>query len=384
MRAKVVEITPHGVGGVAVLDVCGADLLSRLETLAGRALPKPGEVHFVRLIRDRDGAAELLDEGLLVGRGSEGLSERIEVHLHGSRAVIQAVREALVDPQGSGHTRDATVGDSLEVRYRGLAAAAPTILGARLALSQLEGPRVLATALDALLEEPLEAARTAGRMLASHGRYGPLFHPQRIVLAGPTNAGKSTLLNLLAGEELALVSSIAGTTRDTVLGRVVVDGWPLIVVDTAGERDADTVGPIERAGQVLARDVAARADAVLWLVQACAKGSHRDAPSCATGPPEIVLHTRSAEGLGGDHKDWPPGHVATIEEPEHALKVVGESLRQTLHLPPLADLERRVQGGNPPPIPLDDDLRSVLKRVAGAESDSRELGAALDSLRALM
>jgi tRNA modification GTPase len=85
----------------------------------------------------------------------------------------------------------------------------------------------------------------------------------RIVVAGPPNAGKSTLINVLASRDVALTSTIAGTTRDLVEASVVLDGLPCILVDSAGLREG--ADPIERAGIARARDAIAAADLCLWL-----------------------------------------------------------------------------------------------------------------------
>ncbi len=85
-----------------------------------------------------------------------------------------------------------------------------------------------------------------------------------VVLAGPPNAGKSTLLNALARRDVAIVSPVAGTTRDVIEVRCDLDGLPVIVVDTAGLRDSPD--PVEQEGVARARARAAAADLVLWLV----------------------------------------------------------------------------------------------------------------------
>jgi len=86
----------------------------------------------------------------------------------------------------------------------------------------------------------------------------------RVVLAGPPNSGKSTLLNALARRDAAIVSSIAGTTRDPIEVPVARDGIPFVLTDTAGLRDAST-DPIERIGIARADQAIAGADLVLWL-----------------------------------------------------------------------------------------------------------------------
>ena len=93
----------------------------------------------------------------------------------------------------------------------------------------------------------------------------------RVVVAGPPNAGKSSLVNALAGEDRAIVTSIAGTTRDVVEVPVALGGIPLVLVDTAGLRSSDD--EVERIGIARARREIERADILLWL------GAREDQPA---------------------------------------------------------------------------------------------------------
>ncbi|MEL6716403.1 MAG: GTPase, partial [Planctomycetota bacterium] len=286
---------------------------------------------------------------------------------------------------------------------RAFAAAAPTVLGARLALAQIEprsGTSTDAGPLRARLVEvvraPAGAANRARALLADAEPHERLYRSARVALTGPVNAGKSTLLNLLAGTELALVSDVPGTTRDTVVGRADLGGWPVVLVDTAGERDADASGAVERAGQSLAREVAGRADLELRLFPA-----ERGGRATLRGP---ALRTRAAEALGGRPDGWPADAIAAVEFPEHAVRRVGEVLRRALGLEDLSGLARWLDarpdgspgpgaspagggrseggfGGAPPPV-LDPDTRAALVSIgASAPVDSE---AALDALLALL
>ncbi|MBU3694683.1 MAG: tRNA uridine-5-carboxymethylaminomethyl(34) synthesis GTPase MnmE [Rhodocyclaceae bacterium] len=107
---------------------------------------------------------------------------------------------------------------------------------------------------QARLADALAAARRGMRLREGY----------RVVIVGRPNVGKSTLLNALAGEEVAITSPIAGTTRDALRAHLQIDGVPIEVTDTAGLRDTDD--PVERIGIERARAALARADLALWLV----------------------------------------------------------------------------------------------------------------------
>jgi len=109
-------------------------------------------------------------------------------------------------------------------------------------------------AVQARLDEALAAARRGVRLREGY----------RVVIVGRPNVGKSTLLNALAGEDVAITSEIPGTTRDALRAHLQIDGVPIEVTDTAGLRDTDD--PVERIGIERARAAAERADLVLWLV----------------------------------------------------------------------------------------------------------------------
>ena len=98
-----------------------------------------------------------------------------------------------------------------------------------------------------------------------------------MVIAGPPNAGKSTLLNRIARREAAIVSPIAGTTRDVIEVHLDLNGYPVNLIDTAGIRESSD-DPVEREGMRRAREQAARADLVLWVVEA----AEADAPLAPT------------------------------------------------------------------------------------------------------
>jgi len=251
--------------------------------------------------------------------------------VHGSPAVVERLARAVDVPLSA---PDAT-GEGIPVEELALAAlpAAASEAAARVLLDQAEG--ALSRALDDLAAAEdagdVERARSIAEGLARRGEAArPLFEPPLIVLAGPVNAGKSTLFNALVGSERVVVDAAPGTTRDTVRERVRLRAWTVELVDTAGERDA--AGATERAGQALARRLLEEADLVLRLVPPDAH-----APELRSGwPPEVRIASRDDERSGPTGEREPSGgcsgSIRARDEPAAARELVATVVAQELGL----------------------------------------------------
>jgi tRNA modification GTPase len=283
--------------GIAVIRISGPGARDALERLAG-ASPEPRTLHFASL-RDGD---RLLDRGFvafLPGPGTATGEDIAELHLHGGRAVVAAVEAALAAFPGlrradpGEFTRRAFANGRIDLaEAEGLAdlLAAETELQRRSALElasgrfshQVEGWREKLLALSAQVEAVLDfddEGDVAGLSPSFHSeikalaesigetlewpRAETLREGFRVALAGPPNAGKSTLFNALVEHEAAITSPAAGTTRDVLERPVAIEGVPLVFVDMAGLRDAE--GEVEAIGVERAHAELERADLVLWL-----------------------------------------------------------------------------------------------------------------------
>ncbi|HYF56871.1 MAG TPA: tRNA uridine-5-carboxymethylaminomethyl(34) synthesis GTPase MnmE [Salinarimonas sp.] len=316
-----------GRAAVAVIRISGPGTRFVLETIAG-PLPPPRRLT-LRTLRDPSGGGAL-DQALVVfmpGPGSFTGEDGAELQIHGGPAVRAGVLRALAAlpacraAEPGEFTRRAFLNGRMDLAaVEGLADLidAQTEAQARQALRQLSGRlgaqverwrdaligalADLEAALDfadegdvpAGLEARAGAAADAlAREIAAalrDGRRGErLREGFTVVLAGPPNAGKSSLLNAVARRDVAIVSAVPGTTRDAIEVACDLGGLPVTLVDTAGLRESDDA--IEREGIARTRARVEAADLVLWL-------DPLDAP---TPPPEDrrpYLHLRTKADLG--------------------------------------------------------------------------------------
>ena len=303
--------TAPGRAGIGVVRVSGADLAPVIEGLLGSeraARLVPRRATFVPFL-DAEGKA--IDEGmaLLFASPHSYTGETVlELQGHGGPVVLQmllarcleAGRDIGLRLAAPGEfTRRAFLNDRLDLAQAEAVADlidASTAAAARSANRSLAGEfsrRIdalvealldLRTLVEATLDFPeeeidfLQAADARGRLAAirtqlddvlARARQGAVLrHGLNVVLVGAPNVGKSSLLNALAGEEVAIVTPVAGTTRDRIVQPVAVHGIALNVIDTAGLRPTDD--PVERIGIERTLAEVARADVVLHLVDAAA------------------------------------------------------------------------------------------------------------------
>lgn len=345
---------------IGVIRISGPQASLAVEALAGR-LPAPRRASLATL---RDAAGVMLDSALVLwfpGPNTATGEDLAELHCHGGRAVIAAIETALATLPGlrraepGEFTRRAFANGRLDLaEAEGLAdlLSAETELQRAAALGamhgalsrQVEGWRVRVLGLSAELEAVLDfsdeedaadlpdgftwnIAALAGELAEwlARPRSEKLGEGFRVVLAGPPNAGKSTLFNALVDSEAAITSPIAGTTRDVIERSVAIGGVPFTFVDTAGLRDASS-DAIETIGIDRARGELERADVVLWLGpegegpsaawEIAAQADRAD--SVAKAQPRFTLSATTGEGLG-------PLKSALVKAARAALPKPGEA-----------------------------------------------------------
>lgn len=323
---------------IALVRISGPRADAALEALTGLQ-PEPRRAVLARV---RSGAEEV-DRALALrfpGPDSATGEDVAELHLHGGRAVVAAVLEALAGIDGlreaepGEFTRRAFANGRIDLaEAEGLAdllaaetqaqrRAAQALAGGALS-RQVEAWRgsilALAAEVEAVLDFgdeddvgeglPLEwrervcNAVSEVEALVVRPPAERLRDGVRVAITGPPNSGKSSLLNALAGRDAAIISEIPGTTRDLVEAPTAIGGVGFLLIDTAGLRDSED--PIEAIGIVRARGALEAADLVLWLgdpaeapqgaIHVHSKADIEAAHPCA----EIVVSSLTGQGIGG-------------------------------------------------------------------------------------
>ena len=278
--------TAPGRGGVGIVRLSGTGLNHWVEALTGKA----PSVYFAAprvatLTAFVDATQKPIDEGLLIyfpGPNSFTGEDVIELHGHGGPVVMQLLLARCLDlgarlAEPGEFTRRAFINGKLDLAQAEAVADlinASTATAARSAVRSLQGD--FSRAIDALMdplvelralteatldfpeeevdflksiqaEARLQTIREALTKVQASAKQGKLLHDGlTVVLIGQPNVGKSSLLNALAGEDLAIVTPVAGTTRDVVRAHLQIEGVPLHVIDTAGLHD--TSDEVERLG----------------------------------------------------------------------------------------------------------------------------------------
>lgn len=268
LSPTVCVLTPHGRGAIAVVRVDGpgaATIVARhFQAVSGKSLDANplGRIAFGRW--GEDGGEEVV-----VTR----FDGHVEVHCHGGIAASRAIVESLADSGCEKLEQSTWIEANASCP---LAAAAHRLLGeartekaALVLLDQFNG--ALRREIEQIVAE-FDAADVAAvservSQLVERWKLGArLTRPATVVLAGPPNVGKSSLINALVGYERAIVFDQPGTTRDLVTATTAIDGWAVDLIDTAGLREA--AGGVEQAGIELGRRAIERADLVLRVAEA--------------------------------------------------------------------------------------------------------------------
>ncbi len=293
-----------GISGVAIIRISGKDASKAITLLTGKPLPAPRFASLRKI--NNTNTSELIDEGITIwfpGPESYTGEDMAEIHVHGGKATVLAIQNELSKIE---NFRLAEPGEFTKKAFQNgkinllKAESIADLISAETEIQRLQAVRIMkgksAMIFDDLREKllkilsfveakidfpeedlPNENIKQIKRdstevlnqikKILDDQKVGEIIREGfKIAIIGPTNAGKSSLLNNLSNRDVAIVSEIAGTTRDVIETHLNIDGYPVILSDTAGIRNSKD--EIEKKGIKLSLDRAENADLKLVVVDA--------------------------------------------------------------------------------------------------------------------
>ena len=296
--------TGPGVSGIAVIRISGLETAKVVKSITNNQLPQP-RVATLRKIKNIN-TNELIDEGIILwfpGPESYTGEDMAEIHVHGGKAVILAVQKEISKIK---NCRLAEPGEFTKLAFQSgkinllKAESIADLISAETEIQRLQAVKIMEgksskkftdlrekllkilSFVEAKIDFPEEDIPDENlkkikkvssevfneiKKILNDQKVGEVIREGfKIAIVGPANAGKSSLLNNLSNREVAIVSEIAGTTRDVVEAHLNIDGYPVIISDTAGIRDSKN--EIEKKGIKLSLKKAENADLKLVVVDA--------------------------------------------------------------------------------------------------------------------
>ena len=296
--------TGPGVSGVAIVRISGPEASNAIKLLTKKDLPSP-RIATLRKINNIN-TSELIDEGIIIwfpGPESYTGEDMAEVHVHGGKAIVLALQNELSKIE---NFRLAEPGEFTKIAFQNgkinllKAESIGDLISAETEMQRLQAVKIMegksAKKFDVLREKLLKILSFVEakidfpeedlpdenikqikkdttevlnkiKKILDDQKVGEIIREGfKIAIVGPTNAGKSSLLNNLSNRDVAIVSEIAGTTRDVIETHLNIDGYPVIISDTAGIRNSKD--EIEKKGIKLSLDRAEKADLKLVVVDA--------------------------------------------------------------------------------------------------------------------
>ena len=294
--------TGPGISGIAVIRISGKETSKAIELLTGKSIPKPREATLRKI--NKINTSELIDEGIIIwfpGPESYTGEDMAEIQVHGSKAVIEALHSSISNIE---NCRLAEPGEFTKLAFQNgkinllKAESVADLISSETEIQRQQAIKIMngksADQFNFLREKLLkilshveakidfpdedlpndalkEIKKSSDEVLTNiekildDQKVGERIREGfKIAILGPTNAGKSSLLNHLSNRDVAIVSEIAGTTRDVIETHLNIDGYPVIVSDTAGIRESKN--EIEKKGIKLSLNRADEADLKLVVV----------------------------------------------------------------------------------------------------------------------
>ena len=296
--------TGPGVSGVAIVRISGPEASNVIESLTSKEIPSPRTATLRKI--NYINTSELIDEGIIIwfpGPESYTGEDMAEIHVHGGKAVVLALQKEIAKIK---NCRLAEAGEFTKLAFQNgkinllKAESIADLISAETEIQRLQAVKIMKgkssqkfnelrekllkilSFVEAKIDFPeedlpdenlkkikkdsLDVLKEINKILNDQ-KVGEIIREGfKIAIVGPTNAGKSSLLNNLSNREAAIVSEIAGTTRDVVETHLNIDGYPVIISDTAGIRESKD--EIEKKGIKLSLKKAENADLKLVVVEA--------------------------------------------------------------------------------------------------------------------
>ena len=340
--------TAAGRGGVGVIRISGSQLLPFAQAITGGKTPKPRTALYTDFLDEHGNA---IDNGILLyfaAPASFTGEDVIELQGHGGQIVLQMLLNRCLQlgariAEAGEFTKRAFLNNKLDLAQAESVADlidASSQAAARMAVRSLKGAFskqihnlvddliTLRMLVEATLDFPeeeidfLEAADAQGKLAALQNELSTILSTasqgailregMNVVLVGAPNVGKSSLLNALAGDDIAIVTHIAGTTRDTVREHITLDGVPIHITDTAGLRETDDL--VEKIGIERSEKAAQNADVALILIDP-AEGINAATQSILDKLPSsltrIVIHNKA--DLRGEAPSRVDNHIGSLK-----------------------------------------------------------------------
>ena len=296
--------TGPGVSGVAIIRISGPEASNAIKLLTKKDLPSP-RIATLRKINNIN-TSELIDEGIIIwfpGPESYTGEDMAEVHVHGGKAIVLALQNELSKIE---NFRLAEPGEFTKIAFQNgkinllKAESIGDLISAETEMQRLQAVKIMEgksaekfndlrekllkilSFIEAKIDFPEESLPDENikqikkdttevlnkiKKILDDQKIGEIIREGfKIAIVGPTNAGKSSLLNNLSNRDVAIVSEVAGTTRDVIETHLNIDGYPVIISDTAGIRNSKD--EIEKKGIKLSLDRAEKADLKLVVVDA--------------------------------------------------------------------------------------------------------------------
>ena len=295
--------TGPGISGIAIVRVSGKETVAVIKLITGRELPIPRMATLRKF--NKINTSELIDEGIILwfpGPESYTGEDMVEFHIHGSKAVVEALHSSISEVE---NCRLAEPGEFTKLAFQNgkinllKAESIADLISSETEIQRQQAIKIMKgrsadkfnrlrekllkilSHIEAKIDFPDEdlpedilknikkesnEAYLSIKKILEDQRVGERIREGfKIAIIGPTNAGKSSLLNHLSNRDVAIVSEIAGTTRDVIEAHLNIDGYPVVVSDTAGIRDSRN--EIEQKGIKLALKKAEDADLKLLVVE---------------------------------------------------------------------------------------------------------------------